>query len=414
MATSMTTSPSLPHSADSQLSSLFFTHLPAEIRNLIYLEYWKLCSVRQHIFKYRLLDNDRESYTEAWAHVPCRADLEAPDTRFEELGQSVNGSPERELWGKRLRSEWCLHWMCEEDAKAVGERMKEASESQQDGAPVVVQHSHGPGNAGILTALLVCKRMYLECLPSLYNNTTFILTDTRTAVNFLSRYVPNHSDDASSPAPKSSVPHPIRSLELSIRVPNIITEIYYPSNPNTPGGDDGPPAVFAAGPVAAAPDGNGTLRGSRSTLNARNNPWRHLCDTVVALLPLLRHLHIWLDSSDLRPWHKRVSETRFFGPFLDLPRPHSLERFVLSLPGLPVRRGPDTHALTGQYLENEVLERLPFVVKRGPRPDNMRVHMRNIVHFGAVGFPPQPTAATVVVASGYSGGGGGGGSTTAS
>lgn len=52
--------------------------------------------------------------------------------------------------------------MCEEDAEAVGERMKEASESQQDNgarAPVAVQPSHARGNAGILNALLVCKRM---------------------------------------------------------------------------------------------------------------------------------------------------------------------------------------------------------------------------------------------------------------
>lgn len=197
---------------------------------------------------------------------------------------------------------------------------------------------------------------YLECLPSLYANTTFILTDTRTAGEFLSTY----STDAER--------HPIRSLEISIRVPNLITEIYYP--PASSNGDEGPPAIFAGR--------------ARPTLSMKHNPWQQLCDQLVEL-PNLQDLHIWFDASDLRPWHKRVSETRFFGRLLDV-RVSDKRRFVLGLPELAERRGPDSQALQDHYLEGDKLDGLPFTLERGPRPNNWRVHMQNIVTVG-IGAP---------------------------
>lgn len=190
---------------------------------------------------------------------------------------------------------------------------------------------------------------YLECLPSLYANTTFIFTDTRTAGDFLSLYSP----DADR--------YPLRSLELSIRVPNIITEIYYPPAHNN--GDEGPPAIFAGR--------------ARPMLSPKNNQWQHLCDGL-AELPNLQDLRIWLDSSDLRPWHKRVSETRFFGRLFDVRVPDK-SRFVLGLPELPERRGPDCRVLEEYYLEGDKLEKAPFTVERGQRPNNWRVHLRSIV-----------------------------------
>jgi hypothetical protein len=201
---------------------------------------------------------------------------------------------------------------------------------------------------------VLTRPRYLECLPSLYANTTFIFTDTRTAGDFLTRY----GGDPDR--------YPIRSLELSIRVPNIITEIYFP--PAISNGDEGPPAIFAGR--------------ARPTLSMQNNPWQHLCDRLVAL-PNLQDLHIWFDSSDLRPWHKRVSETRFFGRLFDVRVPDK-SRFVLDLPELPERRGPDSQALQGHYLEGEKLENAPFTLRRGPRPNNWRVHLRSIVNAGAV------------------------------
>jgi hypothetical protein len=122
-------------------------------------------------------------------------------------------------------------------------------------------------------------------------------------------------------------------------------------------------------------------------LSMKNNPWQHLCDALVAL-PHLQDLRVWLDASDLRPWHKRVSETRFFARLCDVRGPDKA-RFVLGLPELPERRGPDSHALQGQYLEGGKLDDVPFVVERGTRPNNWRVHLRSIVNAGAAAFPAE-------------------------
>ncbi|AEO66424.1 uncharacterized protein THITE_2114520 [Thermothielavioides terrestris NRRL 8126] len=194
----------------------------------------------------------------------------------------------------------------------------------------------------------------MECLPSLYGNTTFIFTDTGTAGAFLELY----SQDMER--------YPLRSLELCIRATNIMTEIYYPSA--GPGGDEGPPAVFAGR--------------ARPGLSMSNNPWQRVCDQL-AQLRNLHELRVWFDSRDLRPWHKRVSETRFFGKLFDVRVPDK-RRFVLGLPELPARRGPDTHVLEGQYLEGERLEDAPFTVERGPRPNNWRIHLRSIISAGAL------------------------------
>lgn len=206
---------------------------------------------------------------------------------------------------------------------------------------------------------MLTQNRYLECLPSLYSNTTFVFIDTQTAWEFLSRY----SRDGDTER------YPFRSIELCLRVPNLITEIYYPPAGRN-GGDEGPPAVFAGR--------------ARPMLSIRHNQWRHLCDELVGL-PNLQDLRVWFDSSDLRPWHARVSETRFLGRLFDVRVPDK-SRFVLGLPELPERRGPSTHELEGQYLEGDVLETAPFTVERGARPNNWRVHLRNIVGHGhAVG-----------------------------
>ncbi|KAH6632276.1 hypothetical protein F5144DRAFT_603017 [Chaetomium tenue] len=376
---------SFNRSADLQLSSRFFT-LPAEIRNLIYLEFWKLNCARQHIVKHELPEDDHpQGFTEQWSHVPCITDPSAPDTRWPQYADSQPASEERQVWGKRLKSEWCLHWACEEQAgdaaKSTGwialkkvKRPGEGNEHADDefetypippglGSALLKRSGNLPHwtmekgfgqsgrktKAGPMSVLTTCKRMYLEALPSLYANTTFIFTDTRTAVDFLTRYTTSSSSNPSQ--------HPIRSVEICIRVTNLITEIYYPpTDPhgNGNGTDTGPPAIFAGR--------------ARPALSMTHNPWQQLCDALVAL-PSLHNLHVWLDSSDLRPWHKRVSETRFLGRLFDVRGP-APERFVLSLPELPERRGPDTHVLGGQYLEGERLEGAPFTVERGPRPNN--------------------------------------------
>ncbi|KAL2176882.1 uncharacterized protein P884DRAFT_270255 [Thermothelomyces heterothallicus CBS 202.75] len=255
-----------------------------------------------------------------------------------------------------------MHWPCEEQSPSV----KRIRHGESDG--IASASRPIPGQTGFLNLLTTCRRMYLEALPSLYGNTTFVLTDTRTAGEFLTRY---GADGAR---------HPLRSLELCIRLPNLLTEIYYPPAHSRSKGDEGPPAIFAGR--------------ARPMLSVTNNPWQHLCDALVAL-PALQELRVWLDSSDLRPWHKRVSETRFFRRLADV-RGLDKARFVLGLPELPERRGPDSHALQGQYLEGDKLDDVPFTVQRGPRPNNWQNHLHNILSLGAAALTlPTPGTAPV-------------------
>lgn len=198
--------------------------------------------------------------------------------------------------------------------------------------------------------IVLTPARYIECLPSLYANTTFIFTDTVTAGLFLELCL------------KDQDRRPLRSLELCIRTANIMTEIYYPA-PVGPGGDEGPPAVFAGR--------------ARPGLSMTNNPWQRLCDRLVQLSNL-QYLHIYFDSRDLRPWHKRVSETRFFGKLFDVRVPDKT-RFVLALPELFARRGPDSRVLEGHYLEGDKIEKAPFTVVRAPRPNNFGIHLQSLL-----------------------------------
>jgi hypothetical protein len=98
--------------ADPQLSSPFFSLLPAEIRNLIYAEFWRLSSSRQHI----TLGPYDPPVVPEWSHLPCITDPGAEDVRMARYA-AENDSAAQTVWGARLRSEWCLHWACEETAR---------------------------------------------------------------------------------------------------------------------------------------------------------------------------------------------------------------------------------------------------------------------------------------------------------
>jgi hypothetical protein len=93
--------------ADSQIDSPFFTLLPPEIRQLIYVEFWRNDgpgSLRQHItWKKGCL-----------TRVPCVTDPLAKDVRYTEFNNSDPGSDERSAWLCRLLTSWALHWACEE------------------------------------------------------------------------------------------------------------------------------------------------------------------------------------------------------------------------------------------------------------------------------------------------------------
>ena len=178
MARRIVDTASFDRSADPQLSSPFFALLPAEIRNLIYLEFWNLCSTRQHVVKNQIPDEENAEGFNEWSHVPCLIDPRAEDTRFDEYATSAPASPERNLWGKRLKSEWCLHWACEEQIHhasktAIGmgrEMLRALGEANEDVAAASgsqfaeKQAAHeGTGSqstkTGLLSLATTCKRM---------------------------------------------------------------------------------------------------------------------------------------------------------------------------------------------------------------------------------------------------------------
>jgi hypothetical protein len=168
MASDPANTDSIRRSADSQLSSPFFTLLPAEIRNLIYAEFLHLCSPRQHIVLDQISDEHNPAgLTEKWAHRPCITDPTARDTRFDKFLVTDPVSNARVLWGNRLKSEWCLHWACEEqgaDSVELAHPVAELSVQQfhraRENDTEAEEHpSPPPAKTGLLDILTACKRM---------------------------------------------------------------------------------------------------------------------------------------------------------------------------------------------------------------------------------------------------------------
>jgi hypothetical protein len=170
----------------------------------------------------------------------------------------------------------------------------------------------------------------MECAPLLYESLTFCFTDALLARDFLS----------GQPVDR------VRSLEICIRAKPIILELYLDP-----------------------PHGNASVAGLPVT--ADNNPWESLC-RVLSTFTALRYLRIWFDSEDLRPWHRRVAETRVFARLFQV----KATSFTLDLPDLPA--DPRMRGLSGCYLEGGNLDRAPFIVRRGPRPNNWMVHLSRV------------------------------------
>ncbi|KAJ0115595.1 uncharacterized protein J7T55_010418 [Diaporthe amygdali] len=176
---------------------------------------------------------------------------------------------------------------------------------------------------------------YLESIEALENALTFCFTDIIVARDFLSMNAPTRN---------------IRNIEISLRVKPLITELYFP-------GPDGEPQPHIAGvPVTA-----------------KDNPWEDLCRRLSAI-PNLRELHIYLDSEDLRPWHKRVNERSFLKQLLQA----KARNYVLYLPNIPGEAG--LQGLPETYLEDDLLHKAPCAVVRGPRPNNWQLHLSRISH----------------------------------
>lgn len=143
----------------------------------------------------------------------------------------------------------------------------------------------------------------------------------------------------------------IRNVEVSLRVKPLISELYFP-------GPDGEPQPHIAGVPVTAGD----------------NPWEDLCRRLAAL-PRLRGLHVYLDSEDLRPWHKRVNERAFLQQILGA----RARQFVLYLPNIPGEAL--LQGLPGAYVgEDQMPGGARCAVVRGPRPNNWQLHLSRVSH----------------------------------
>ncbi len=123
--------------ADPQLASPLFSLLPPELRSLIYIEFWRLSSLRQHIVVNLVPDEQHPGAVKKhWVHVPCITDPTVKDVRFGNFLDTAPSSTERDAWGDRLKSDWCWHWACEEHGTLAS-----------------------PTKPGLLNPLMACKRM---------------------------------------------------------------------------------------------------------------------------------------------------------------------------------------------------------------------------------------------------------------
>jgi hypothetical protein len=100
-------------SANQQSQCSFFRLLPNEIRQMVYRELWVDAGLVQHIYIQR----------GAYTHRKCLIDHRGPDQRQAELQylwdeewKVDSSSCENPIWRRRLVSQWCNHWRCEEAA----------------------------------------------------------------------------------------------------------------------------------------------------------------------------------------------------------------------------------------------------------------------------------------------------------
>lgn len=101
-----------------QGQSNFFRRLPPEIREQIYVEYWRIAGVDRHVF---LQDSE-------FCFAPCITDHDDPvDECQTSLAAEFGASPcvqQHEKWFKRMTSTWCNHWRCEEAYRKTAQRQK--------------------------------------------------------------------------------------------------------------------------------------------------------------------------------------------------------------------------------------------------------------------------------------------------
>lgn len=136
--------------ADAQEPCAFFSTLPLEIRQMIYVEFWRGigsgAGLVQHVLT-RVVPPDALQPRGPLGHAPCISDHRALDERHEALKATAADSTDRLAWIRRVKTDWCMHWPCEEldDPRIV----------PADMAPP----PRAPQWSPFLPAMLTCKRM---------------------------------------------------------------------------------------------------------------------------------------------------------------------------------------------------------------------------------------------------------------
>ncbi|KAI0841213.1 hypothetical protein F5Y06DRAFT_260915 [Hypoxylon sp. FL0890] len=197
-----------------QYQSLFFRRLPIEVRNEIYVELWRLSGLEQHIFWHEDRKHPRRSHFCRW---PCVTPFDVEDERQKELEilfpDALSHPPPMLLsteWNWRLKSSWYNHWRCEEE---MCEHLKnDEARPRRANFPCHAYNSllYSP----YLPMLLTCKKMYSECIKSIYENTTFVFTNVQTIHAFLGRYACKLGPD-SPPTPFLEY---TRELQISLPI----------------------------------------------------------------------------------------------------------------------------------------------------------------------------------------------------
>ncbi|KAF6794651.1 hypothetical protein CSOJ01_13619 [Colletotrichum sojae] len=175
--TAMATAPAAPamRTQHDQLQTKLFGALPAEVREMIYQELWRGSGLGQHIIRteagyahascvvYRPADHDEEG---GEGDAPWGSMWMAPDPR---------GSVP--LWYKREMSTWCDHWRCEE-ARELREIWRDIGRGR-----AACRCVEAESWTAFMPMMLTCKRMYSECVASIYRSLTFTITDIAVARN---------------------------------------------------------------------------------------------------------------------------------------------------------------------------------------------------------------------------------------
>ncbi|KAK3318951.1 hypothetical protein B0H66DRAFT_253442 [Apodospora peruviana] len=363
--------------ADSQTSSAFFQVLPSEIRQQIYVEFWRIAgpqgTLRQHIIPAdscfrRGKPLDRLRLT----HIECITD----------------SLDEREAWLDILNHTvgWtCLHMECDREGQTFRSDSEMAAWAED-----VLQRAHprlpppSPSPSTFLPVLLSCKLMYLECLPSIYSTVAFTFSDLLVAGDFLLRYRRM----------------PIRAVELTLELDEDLVELYYPPDFDL---DAHGGSHWSSGMRSTSYTMRLSLRPPNTLvwpwpwerkadkeatplMSMEDNPWARVCDLLANRAADLHELRITLSTPAMESWPETVSETRLLAKLRDMPaRPkHS---FLLVLPRIsrpwstvidiyaysehprPAHFTPERFMPDENYLEGEdALRDAPFCVLRGLAP----------------------------------------------